>query len=220
VQRVIVWVLGTLIVVGVLVYAGRDAVLTAIGGLLIAHDEPGRADAIVVLSGSLPDRILEAVDLYQAGLAPRIILTREFSLPGMAALRARGGTLPEHHEQNLSVAEQLGVPAAALSIMPRATASTLEEARALVAYLRSQQVRTIVLVTSKLHTRRASMTFRAASGGEIAVAVVPSRYDPFPAEGWWRGRAFVRRLVIEYGKLAMFLVVDRWRAYVPRAEAP
>jgi uncharacterized SAM-binding protein YcdF (DUF218 family) len=210
VRRVLVWGLLGLVGAGVAAYVGRHALLSAIGGFLIVQDEARPADAIVVLSGSLPDRILEAVDLYQAHLAPRIILTREQPLPGLAALRARGATLPEHHEQNISIAAQLGVPADAVDLMPTATTSTLAESRALVAYLRQRNVHSILLVTSKAHARRARLIFRTLAGPDLRIAVCPSRYDPFSAEKWWYERAFVRRVVIEYGKLLNFVVIDRW----------
>jgi uncharacterized SAM-binding protein YcdF (DUF218 family) len=217
VRRVLVWVLLGVIGAGVAAYVGRQALLSAIGGFLIVQDEAHPADAIVVLSGSLPDRILEAVDLYKAHLAPRLILTKEQPLPGLAALRARGATLPEHHEQNISIAEQLGVPADVISVMPTPTTSTLAETRALVAYLKEQGVHSILLVTSKAHSRRARMIFHTLAGSDLSIAICPSRYDPFSAEQWWHERAYVRRLVIEYGKLLNFVVIDRWRAGKSRA---
>ena len=191
-------------------YVGRRPLLSALGDFLIVRDDAVPADAIVVLSGSLPDRILEAVDLYQAHLAPRIVLTREQPLPGLEALRARGATLPERHEQNFSIAEQLGVPATALAVMPTATSSTLAEIRALAAYLKEQRVHSILLVTSKAHARRARLTFRSVAGADLRIAVCPSRYDPFSAAQWWQERGSIRRVVIEYGKLAYFILVDRW----------
>lgn len=204
------WVVLVVIGAGTAAYVGRGVVLRAIGGFLIVRDETHPADAIVVLSGSVPDRILEAVDLYQAHLAPRIILTREKPLPGLAALRARGATLPEHHEQNISIAEQLGVPADAIRVMPTATTSTLAEIKALVPYLTEQNVHSILLVTSKAHARRARLTFRTLAGPNLRIAVCPSRYDPFSADQWWHERGLVRRAVIEYGKLLNFVLVDRW----------
>jgi uncharacterized SAM-binding protein YcdF (DUF218 family) len=205
-----VWVLLGVVSAGVATYVGRSTLLSAIGGFLIVQDEAHPAEAIVVLSGSLPDRILEAVDLYQAHLAPRIILTREEPLPGSAALRARGATLPEHHEQNISIAEQLGVPADAIAVMPTATTSTLAETRALVAYLKEQGIHSILLVTSKAHARRARLTLQAFAGSDLRVAICPSRYDPFSAQQWWHERGFIRRVVIEYGKLLNFVLIDRW----------
>lgn len=204
------WVVFGVIGGAVAVYVGRQPLLGALGGFLIAQDDPVPADAIVVLSGSLPDRILQAVDLYHAHLAPRIILTREQPLPGLEALRARGATLPERHEQNIGIAEQLGVPAADIAVMPTATGSTLAEIRALVAYLREQRVHSILLVTSRAHARRARLTFRTFGGPDLRVAVCPSRYDPFSAEQWWHERSSIRRLVIEYGKLLYFVLIDRW----------
>lgn len=213
-RRRIVWTLLTIIVVAAFAYAARRPLLTAIGGFLVLQDAPRGADAIVVLSGSIPDRILEAVDLYHAHLAPRIVLTREVSLPGLEALRAKGINLPEHHEQNLSIAEQLGVPAAALSVMDTPTSSTIAEAAALIRYLRERQIGSILLVTSKAHARRSAMIFRHLAGNQLQITVCPSPYDPFTADTWWQHRAFVRRVVIEYGKLLNYLLVDRWRGAV------
>lgn len=218
-RRVVVW--GTLGVIAavLLAYTGRRPLLTAIGGFLMVQDDPRPADAIVVLSGSLPDRIMEAVDLYQAHRAPRIVLTREELLPGLEALRARGGSLPEHHEQNLSVAQQLGVPGSVISVMPTPTSSTVTEAGALVAYLYSQRIHSILLVTSKAHARRARLIFRTLAGSTLSIAVCPSRYDPIAATDWWHHRGFVRRVVIEYGKLLNYIFIDRWRTTVPAPPA-
>jgi hypothetical protein len=96
--------------------------------------------------------------------------------------------------------------------MPKATTSTLAETKALVAYLKEQNVRSILLVTSKAHTRRARLTFRTLAGPDLRIAVCPSRYDPFSAQQWWHERGLVRRAVIEYGKLLNFVVIDRWLA--------
>ena len=212
-RRIVGWLLLALVAVGTLAYAERRLLLTAVGGFLIVHDEPRPADAIVVLSGSIPDRILEAVDLYQAQLAPRIILTQEGMLPGLAALRARGGSLPEHHEQNRSIAEQLGVPADAISVMTTPAWSTLTEAEGLVAYLQQQQIKSILLVTSQAHARRASMVFHNLADGKLQILVCPSRYDPFAADNWWSRRPFVRRVVTEYGKMLYYEIIDRWRRH-------
>jgi uncharacterized SAM-binding protein YcdF (DUF218 family) len=214
------WVVSSVVVLGVVVaYAARRPLLVAAGNFLILRQAPHAADAIVVLSGSLPDRILAAVDLYQGGFAPRIILTREAPLPGIEALRARGGYLPEHHEQNRQIAEQLGVPAAVIDVIPSLATSTFAEAQALVSYLRAENIHSILLVTSNAHSRRAAWIFGFLADGNPRISVWPSPYDPFSATDWWQHRGLVRRLIIEYGKLLTFLLVDRWRgaAAEPRA---
>lgn len=206
-----IWLLVASIAVIATAYAERRPLLTELGRFLIVADPPQAADAIVVLSGSIPDRILEAVDLYQAHFAPRIILTQDTGLPGIEELHARGASLPGNHEQNLSVAHQLGVPPAALTVLPPTVGSTFAEAQTVIPYLRAQHFRSILLVTSKAHARRARLIFRTLAAGDPAVAICPSPYDPFAAETWWQRREFVRRLIIEYGKLLYFGLVDRWR---------
>jgi uncharacterized SAM-binding protein YcdF (DUF218 family) len=198
-----------------LMYAARRPALRALGNFLIVRDATHAADAIVVLSGSLPDRMLEAVDLYQAHLAPRVILTREPLLPGLAALRRRGGNVPEHHEENLMIAQQLGVPADAITVIPTPVSSTIAEARLVVDYLHAQGLKSVLLVTSKTHARRAGMTFRQVAGDSVQIAVCPSPYDPFRAEDWWHERGFVRHVAIEYGKLLYYICIDRWRTGRP-----
>ncbi len=211
VRRILVAFIVVLIAAVALAYVARRPLLTAVGSFLIEEDTARPADAIVVLSGSVPDRMLEAVDLYRAQLASRIVLTREPVLPGLAVLRERGGNVPEHHEDNLAIAQQLGIPAAAVAVLPTPVSSTIAEAQLVVGYLRAQGLRSVLLVTSKAHARRAGMIFRHLAGPTYEVAVCPSPYDPFTAEGWWSERAYVRRVVIEYGKLLNYLLIDRWR---------
>lgn len=215
VRRWRVWIVAVvgLVVAGGATYLGRVRMLTAIGAYLIVQDVPQPSDAIVVLSGSLPDRILEGVDLYLVGLAPRIVLTQETPLPGLLALRARGGTMRERHEQNLDIARQLGVPASALAVVSTPAWSTVTEAEALVAYFQEQGIHSIVLVTSKAHARRARLVFRDLTRDAVRVLVVPSRYDPFVAAEWWRHRPWARRVCIEYLKLLNYVCVDRWRLH-------
>jgi len=189
----------------------RETLLRKAGGFLVVDEELRPADAIVMLSGSIPDRILEVVDLYQEGWAPRIVLTQEGPLPGLDALRAKGASLPEHHELNLSVAAQLGVPRAAITLVDTPAWSTVTEAHALLAFLRQAELRTVLLVTSKGHTRRAAMTYRALAHPDITIVVRASRHDPFDPDHWWKRRPYVRRVVIEYLKLANYLLVDRWK---------
>ena len=130
VRRIPVSILLAAIAVAALGYAVRRPVLTQIGAFLVVEDGTRPADAIVVLSGSLPER----------------------------------------HEQNRTIGEQLGVPGAALAVVETPASSTLAEARVAIAFLRSREIRSILLVTSKVHTRRASMIFRRLADGDITIS--------------------------------------------------
>lgn len=185
--------------------------LAAAGDFLVAEQQPRKTDAIVVLSGSVPDRILEAVDLYKDGFAPTIVLCREPENAGYRALRERGASLPRIYELNLSVAAQLGVPAEAITVLERAAGSTFSEARVVLRYLAEQGARSILLVTSKYHTRRAGMIYRHLAGDSIEVITRPARSDGFDPHLWWRDRMSIRRVLIEYQKLLLFQLWDRWK---------
>jgi len=183
----------------------------AAGRFLVETDAPERADAIVVLTGSYPDRILEAAALYNEGWAPRLILCREPENAGFRKLAALGVRVPRLFELNRSVAEQLGVPAAAIAVLDRPAGSTTTEAEVLLAYARQQGYRSILLVTSKYHSHRAGRIYRHLAGDAVRIVVRPARDDDFQPEAWWRDRASARRVAIEYQKLLAFLLVDRWR---------
>lgn len=191
-------------------------ILGAIGRFVVSTDAPQPSDAIIVLSGSLPDRILEAVDLYHDGFAPRILLVQERSRPGLAELERRGVRLPHAHDLNLEVATQLGVPRAALILLEGPANSTLSEADAIVAHMRRERLRSALIVTSKIHSYRAGVIYRWLVGAEIDIRSTPSRHDPFDPERWWHSRGYTRRLVFEYQKLIVFWLGDRWRG-TPRS---
>jgi uncharacterized SAM-binding protein YcdF (DUF218 family) len=185
--------------------------LRAAGRFLVENDPLRHADAIVVLAGSYPDRIIEAVTLYREGWAPRLILCREPPNAGFRKLRSLGVSVPQVFELNRSVAEQMGVPPQAIAVVDRPTTSTYGEAQVVLAEALQRGYRSLVVVTSKYHTARAGRIFRHLAGGRVAIVVRPARDDEFQPDGWWRHRLSARRVVIEYQKLFAFLFFDRWR---------
>jgi len=184
--------------------------LPAAGRFLVEADPPAPADAIVVLAGSYPDRILEGVALYKEGLAPRILICREPETAGFRRVSELGVKIPRGYEINRMVAEQLGVPPAAVEILDRGGDSTYGEAQAVLAEVVRRGYTSILLVTSKYHTRRAAEIYRFLAAGQVKIIAQPARDDDFQSERWWRDRISSRRLIIEYLKWLNFLLVDRW----------
>src|SRR5215831_844808 len=87
--------------------------------LVIADPEPARADAVVMLAGSVSDRVLETARLYHEGRASLVVLTREPLARGAAALHARGVRLPEDSELAREALIALGVPSSAIRTLGR-----------------------------------------------------------------------------------------------------
>jgi len=192
------------------VYALRGPLLGAVGRFLVFEDPPAKADAIVVLAGSFPDRILEAVALYEEGLAPRIVLCREPEGRAMKRLRERGIRDGSGTDRNRDVALELKVPDAAIELVDRPAGSTFGEAKVVLEHMKKHGYHSILLVTSKMHTRRAAWIYRHVAGDDVTIIVRAARDDGFGPDDWWRNRVSTRRLVIEYQKLFVFLLVDQW----------
>lgn len=190
--------------------AAAWVLLPRAGRFLVEADPPQKADAIVVLAGSYPDRILEAVALYKEGWAPRILICREPDTAGFRRVAELGVDIPRPYDINRMVAERLGVPPDAVEVLDRAGDSTYGEAEVVLALALQRHYRSILLVTSKYHTRRAAKIYRHLAGGQIDVFVRPARDDDFREDRWWRDRITTRRLIIEYQKFLNFVLVDRW----------
>jgi len=178
--------------------------------LVVANPLPARADAIVMLAGSLSDRVLETARLYHAGVAPLVLLTRERLRPGAPALRAHGVFLPEEHELAKRALGELGVPAAAIRVVARRATSTTTEARAIARWVCGHGLRDVVVVTSPSHTRRARLILAQALGPGVSLTVRPAPAALFPAEHWWQRRRAMKEVLMEYEKLLAYWLVERW----------
>jgi uncharacterized SAM-binding protein YcdF (DUF218 family) len=206
-RRVLFTAAGLLVTVTV----AAPQVLPAVGRFLVEDDPAAHADAIVVLAGSYPDRILEGVQLYRDGLAPRILICPEPDTAGFRRATELGVRIPRPYDINRMVAEQLGVPPTAIEILHHGGDSTFGEAEAVLAEALRRGYTSIILVTSKYHTRRAAAIYRFLAAGKIQITVRSARDDDFQPESWWRDRLSARRLVIEYEKWLSFVLIDRWR---------
>jgi uncharacterized SAM-binding protein YcdF (DUF218 family) len=189
---------------------GAGGVLVAGRVLVVADPVPAHADAIVILAGSVPDRVLEAADLYRAGVAPRVIVTRERIRRGDAPLRARGVRLPEGDDLTLAALRSLGVPPRATAVLRRRSTSTESEARTIGRWACAHHLTRLVVVTSRAHTRRSRLILRQALGPNVALTVRPSGYDSFSATRWWRIRRDAKTVLSEYQKLTHYWLREHW----------
>ena len=196
----------TLAVVAVILALALGAYAFAnVGRFFTADDPVQKADAIFVLAGSTMDRPLEAVDLYQEGYAPRIVLTRETPERGILISARRGAVLPFKADQARDAMIQLGVPMDAIVVPPRIHDNTAQEAQTLRALAREQRWRRVIVVAARYQTRRARMAMRRElRDTDIDVDVRGTRYDAVNPDQWWTSRGDWRWVMSEGLKLLAY----------------
>jgi uncharacterized SAM-binding protein YcdF (DUF218 family) len=83
-----------------------------------------------------------------------------------------------------------------------AAGSTAEEALHVRRLATEQKFKTVIVVTSKQHTRRARLVMnRRLSGAGVRVIVRSSRYDRSNVDRWWSERATLRFTLFETQRL-------------------
>ncbi len=179
-----------------------------LGRWLIAEDDLQASDMIVVLTGSVPDRILQAVDIYNERYSGKIVLVNS-SRVDYDIFVERGVEIPPGDAQLSKIAAiDLGVPEENILILEGNAKSTQDEALIIREYIRNNRaIESIILVTSKFHSGRSKKIFRKALNGldrKINIYSSPSKYDPSNINQWWKDREDINWVVLEYLKLANF----------------
>ena len=172
---------------GLLAVLGRDTPAR----FLIVDGPPGPSDAIVVMAGDPGyERTRTAVALMRLENVATLIVTGGEPGPGDSAESLRGKAL------------ELGIPAARIRV-ETSSHSTREAVLAVAPILQSLDARTVTVVTSPYHQRRATAAARRAWPG-ITVrshAASPSTWNP---QRWWAASPSRRVVLSEYAKLLYY----------------
>jgi len=153
-----------------------------LGRWLDKEDPPQKAAAIAVLSGRMPSRALEAARLYNQGYAPQIWLSYSVE-PGATLEKFSVPYAGEEFYDRLLLLHQ-GVPDSAIHILAPPMVNTADEMRTFGQALHKENLHRIILVTSKVHTRRTGVLWKrlSAQDGEAIIRGTP---DDDLAH-WWR----------------------------------
>jgi uncharacterized SAM-binding protein YcdF (DUF218 family) len=155
-----------------------------IGQWLVVQDPLVHADAIVILSGQLPDRAIEAARLYHAGYAEQVWVSQPIS-PAEELKTMKIFYLGEDfYNEKVLLAKR--VPADAIRILERPSANTEEEVREIDQMLRRNNSHNVIIVTSKAHTRRVRTIWNKLVGSDPHAIVRFANDDPYDGAHWWR----------------------------------
>lgn len=174
---------------------------------LVARAEAGRTDALVVLSGggAYAERTAEAARLYREGRAPLVLLTDDGVLSGWSQAEQRN---PRFVELAATELRRGGVPAEFIRVLDARPTNTHDEADAVRAYAAEQGLRSLLVVTSAHHSRRALWTWRRVfRGSGVRVGLEPAEGARTPgAWSWWLSAAGWREVGGEYVKTLYYAV--------------
>lgn len=173
---------------------------------LIVHTTLAHADAIVVLSGSSAylERTKQAAELFHEGRAPLVVLTDDNTRGGWSNALQRNPYFVERAHDELT---KQGVPPDKIRVAPGIAASTRDEALIIRDYALAQRLKSILIVTSAYHSRRALRILRLTfAGSETSLGIAPAptgAQAPSPIL-WWLHVEGWRSVAGEYVKLIYY----------------
>lgn len=177
---------------------GRALWLPAVGRFLIVSDPLQHADAIVPLAGER-DRVVYAAELFGEGYATWFVATdMPHQVPGI-----------EDSYAQLVRREAVwhGVPDERILTVSATAQTTYQEALAVRQLCQEHGWRTLLVVTSPYHTRRARLAFRDAFRDTgIAIIVHPVSHHWYTPDTWWRSTDGLRDTWTELLKLVLHVV--------------
>ncbi len=172
-----------LTVTGIFLVAGLYAFLN-VGRWLTVEDPLEEAGAIAVLSGRMPDRALEAARIYQAGYAQEVWLTHSTEPGAKLQKLSVPYTGEETYDEQILVHE--GVPESSIKILEPPIENTADEMKTIGLALKHGELHKVILVTSKVHTRRARKLWKCLSEHDGQAIVRGVSNDGFDPAHWWR----------------------------------
>jgi uncharacterized SAM-binding protein YcdF (DUF218 family) len=208
------------LVLGVGLYFGSPYLLTAAGRYLVTEHPLAKADLILVLSGGNVLRVPEGARIYHEGYAPKILLTNEPKERGSEELLQLGIRVPDGQEKAITLLEALHVPRSAILTIQERSDSTRSEMEAVARFLKTNPAKSMIIVTSKSHSTRASSIFSTGLGPGVRLIMHPVPNDPFDPAQWWHDRTDAKDVLHEYEALADYWRLRLWSAVVGEFVTP
>jgi uncharacterized SAM-binding protein YcdF (DUF218 family) len=175
--------------------------LPRLGSWLVVEDPLQKADAIIVLGGTMYERPLEAVELLAEGWADRVFLFQQVVDWGEASLIERQVPYTREVDLQIEIMQRLGVDKSRIAVLERAN-STADEADYVFQLASREKFRRLIVITSRQHTRRARLVMnRRLDDLGVQVIVRASRFDRSDVDRWWANRSTLRFTLFETQRL-------------------
>ena len=183
----------------------REPVLRAAGWALVVNEPVASADIIVLSLDSGGAGALEAADLVQSGISKRVAVFMDPPNGEDHEFIRRGLPYEDAAARQIRQLRSLGVTDV---VQISRIDGTEGEGRVLPPWCDEHQLRSIVVVATKDHSRRLRRVLdRVMKGHSTRVTVQPARYSSFDPDRWWETRSGVRTEIVELQKLFLDVVL-------------
>jgi len=200
-KRILLFISVILLLIALL-FVFRYPILRATGRFLISEDPPRKVEAIFILSGSPKDRADEALKLFHEGLAPLLICTGE-NIP--ADLEALGMPLPEC-EITHTYLLRAGMDSTFVRTIAKGS-STKEEADVILTFCRDHDLKEVMVLSSRFHTKRIRYFFeKAFREAGITLNIHGAPASKYRENRWWENEYGLLAVNNEYVKLIYYLI--------------
>ena len=184
----------------------REPVLRAAGWALVVNEPVASADIIVLSLDSGGAGALEAADLVQSGVSKRVAVFSDPPSGEDHEYIRRGLPYEDAAARQIRQLKSLGVTDVVQ--ISRLIDGTEGEGQVLPAWCDEHQLRSIVVVAPKDHSRRLGRVLdRAMKDHPTRVAVQPAGYSSFDPDRWWETHGSVRTEIVELEKLLLDVVL-------------
>ncbi|HOJ60881.1 MAG TPA: YdcF family protein [bacterium] len=179
-------------------YYFREPILIGIGQALVYESAIQPCDVAAVFIGGGAERLERAVELYQAGYAPRILLTMPRTLEHGVPSR---DLYELERRQCQAVLDYHRIDPRDVHWGPQPFYSTYSEAVYLLEWMRRQGFDSALVVTGYFQSRRAKWSLdRVFQNQSIDIRLVPAPPDLYSATRWWRHEEGIVMVENEYLK--------------------
>lgn len=185
-----------------ILFTFKKVILKALGNYLIVEDKITYIENAVVLSGGAFDRGNKAAELWHEKIISTIICTGENLSPDLKALNI--DTLENQITKTQLIRK--GVPNENIYLISKGT-STFEEAEVILNYCLRNELKEILIISSKFHTKRIQQVFKNKfKENGIQVSIAGASSSNYEEMKWWESENGLIALNNEYIKLFYYFV--------------
>ena len=189
-----------------------DHLLTQIGRFPVLDEAPAKSDAAVVLYTGVEyyPRLIEAAYLYNEGYVKKVVIDGDRKSNVLRMIEGDGYRPSCPWSENfITILELYGVPGSNIvAISAEDAFDTISEAQTVGEALLDRGIRSVIVTTSKFHTRRANYIWKKCFADKLSVTTRAAHSDPYAPYGWWKEGRQIRWIMAEYGAWGYYL----WQA--------